>query len=195
MLFDKFFSLLAVCLGLCGSIFLVKSIIILNPKSMLNLTSPHSYIDYAPEQIKSFAMQKADALSGVLLILIAFFIQICSLIIFDESDRFIHSKLLSIITVIGITLFFAFIFYLLNRHLYKQNRIEICKEAVKYECNSHISNLTDQSNLRSIEHMAVDLLNFTRDDSESKSTYFQRLFNYIGWDIPEEIDLNSINDN
>ena len=86
MLYENFFSLLSVFIGLSGSIFLVKSVLILNPRAILKLTSPYSRIAYAPEQIKSFAKQKADALVGVLLVFIAFLIQIHSLIFISNEN-------------------------------------------------------------------------------------------------------------
>ena len=85
MEFNRFFSLLAVCLGLVGSVFLAKGIMFLSAKNLLRLTSPYARWAYAPEQINSLASQKADALMGVLVIFLAFLTQLATLIFFQSE--------------------------------------------------------------------------------------------------------------
>ena len=82
---SKFLSLLATCLGLGGSIFLAKGIVGLNPKAILRLASPNSRFAYAPEQIDSMAGQKVDALVGVVIIFLAFLIQVGSLVFVEDG--------------------------------------------------------------------------------------------------------------
>jgi len=85
---SKFFSLLATCLGLGGSIFLAKGIVGLSPNGMLRLTSPYSRFAYATEQIDSMAGQKADALVGVVIIFLAFLIQGGALVFVEGVEMF-----------------------------------------------------------------------------------------------------------
>ena len=67
-------------------------VVILKPKVLLHLTTPYARISYAPEQIESMSAQKADATIGVFCIIVAFFIQVVSLVFVQDDTYFFKTN-------------------------------------------------------------------------------------------------------
>ncbi|MDL1971246.1 MAG: hypothetical protein LWW94_09860 [Candidatus Desulfofervidaceae bacterium] len=189
-----FFSLLAACFGLLGSVFLAKGILGLSPKDMLKLTTPYSRLKYAPEQIDSMAAQKADAFIGVIIIFLAFLVQIVSLIFVSNNhsllfkDQWIGSGIASAVTSI-----LAIIFYSIDKYYYKYLRLKIRK----LECVAKLKDIFAKEEINSndvkfLEGILEELLSIKRKPSETKIDFIKRVAEYLGQPIPEGINFSSI---
>ena len=191
----RFFSLVAVCFGLVGSVFLAKGIIFLRPKNMLRLTSPYSRLAYAPEQIDSLAAQKTDALVGVIIIFLAFLTQLVSLIVIEADTPFIKTRWVAFLAVLGIISIMTIISYYVGKKFHNDTELEIGKIAIRDYSAERFAGVIDLVDVKSFEIMSQDLINIRREASETKIEFLKRIAKYVGWTIPEGIDFSKIVDN
>lgn len=190
----RFFSLLAASIGLIGAVFLSKGVVVLSSKVMLHLTSPYSRIAYAPEQIASMATQKADALIGVIYILLAFLIQVLSLIFVTGDSSFIKSRWMGFWIVFAVVSILTVLFSLINIKIRDYYKLETGKIAVKDYCIKRLERkVLDPVNIKSLETMSQELLNLKKEDSETKVDFIKRIAKYVEWTIPDDIDFSRIN--
>lgn len=192
MEFDMFFSLLAVCLGLIGSVFLAKGIVFLSAKNLLRLTSPYTRWAYAPEQINSLAAQKADALTDVLVIFLAFLTQLAALVIAGRDSPLFKTQWAGILMLLAIILPLAIVAYFAGKWYRNRTRLAIGKIAVKEYCVEGFERVIDPSTLKSLETMAKDLLGMGRGIAEGRVDFLNRLAKHVGWAIPAGADFSKI---
>lgn len=188
----RFLSLLAALIGFIGAVFLAKGTLALTPKAMLDLTTPHSRFDCAPEQIFSLATQKADTMVGVIYIGAAFVIQIISLL-FANSGKFVtESRWVAFWIALAIVSLLTIIFSLANIRIRDWYRLEMGKLEVKAHCGHTFSReRIDPGSVKGIQPMAKDLLDLTREESESMADFLRRVANYVGYKIPDGVDLST----
>ena len=193
----KFLSLLAVCFGLVGSVFLAKGIIFIRHKTMLHLTSPYSRYDYAPEQIDSLAAQKAWASVGIKIIILAFSIQLVALIFVEHGTLFVKSRLIGACIVFATTAILTAIFIFVAMRLHSFIRVAIGKIAVRDYCAEHFTTgkIGSANNVKCLETMSQDLLNVNKKARETKIDFIKRVAKCVGWTIPEGTDFSKIVDN
>lgn len=186
----RFLSLLAACIGFVGAIFLSKGVLSLSPKAMLELTPPHARIAYAPEQIASLASQKADTLTGVLCILIAFSVQVISLLFFTGSGVFIRSRWITFWVALAIVSLLTIVFSLAGLKVRNWYRIEMGKLEIRWHYAERFQDNTfDVGAVRGAIAMAKDLLDLQKEEDELISEFLKRVFNYVGCPVPNHIDL------
>jgi len=176
---QKFLSLLAALIGFVGALFLSKGVLSLSPKAMLELTSPYSRIGYAPEQIISFAKRKADTVMGVFYILIAFLLQIISIVFFSKSLFLFRSQWLgfwiALAIVATLTIISSFASSRVsNWHRNEMGKIKICSHGSRYLLKDDFS----ERCAKEIESMARDLLGMKREGNESTCEFIKRVYEY-----------------
>jgi len=191
---NRFLSLLAAGIGLVGALFLSRAVVVLSPKVMLHLTAPYSRIGYAPEQIASMAAQKADAQIGVFCILLAFVIQVGSLILVEENTAFTSTRWMGVWVAIAIVAVLTVFFSFLNPTMRDRNKLEVGQVAVKEYCEDKITGMVDPVNADSLGQMAEQLINLKKEDSESSIDFINRISEYVGYSIPAETDFSRIED-
>ena len=193
---DEFHSLLAVCFGLVGSVFLANGIIFIRHKTMLHLTSPYSANDYAKEQIDSLAAQKAWASVGIFIIILAFLAQSGALIV-EEGTLFVKNRLIGVCIVVTTTGILTVISIFVAKGLHSCIRVAIGKIAVRDYCADHFTTGKFGSvNVKCLETMLQDLqLNINKKAPETKIDFIKRVAKYVGWTIPEGTNFSKIADN
>lgn len=189
MLCRNLFSIMAAIIGVAGSVFLLKSIILLSPDKMLNMLCSHSFIIFSHEQANSYAKQKADGIAGFWLILLAFSTQIITLIFFNNEKYLAIKEYWGFVITILIPISIACFFILFNKLSYKENIKNIKILAVRYECKRYKDKLFKSETLEHIEKFASAQLDFTRESNESSSSYFSRLFSFISYKLSDNIDI------
>jgi len=192
----KFLSLLAVCFGLVGSVFLAESIIFIRHKTMLYLTSPYSGWGYAKEQIDSLAAQKAWASVGIEIIFLAFLAQLGAFIV-EEGTLFVKSRLIGACISFATTGILTIISIFVAMRLHSCIRVAIGKIAVRDYCAKYFTagKIDSVNNVKALETMSQDLLNVNKKAPETKIDFIKRVAKYIGWTIPEGTDFSKIADN
>ena len=158
MEYSKFFSLLAAFIGFVGALFLSKSVIMLTPKIMVQLTSPNARWDYAPEQIESMAAQKADAVVGIIFVLLAFAIHVFSIIFAPDSKKIFSSHWMSFWVVAAIVSIITIGFTLYKSRLNTRYQVATGKIAIQDYFNDRFRKVVDPVNVSSLETMSYDLL-------------------------------------
>lgn len=192
MKLNRFLSLLAACIGLGGAMIMAWSFLLQTPETMLSLTSPYSRIDYAPEQIASLADQKADTLIGVLWILLAFLVEIVSLLFVKEDTEISFAEKIrqGLSTLIGMAIIVIIVVALawgsraVDFRIARHNKLEMGKLAVK----NHLSFIRREKmtpDIQYIEQMCKDLLNLNKNGSESSSVFLKRVEVYVGENEPQ----------
>ncbi len=182
---NNFIILLASILGLVGSIFLAKGNIFLNSKKILHLTTPHSYIYWAPEQEKAFATIRNDSIIGFINIFLSFFICVINSIyeIKFEND------LIQLDYIIVILCFIVYIYILLLVSFFLNFKliVDIQKEGVKdifdglFKNTNSIKYSEDRNKIERIIHAfeARKMIVIPRNDKESDLDYFKRILDLI----------------
>ena len=192
----RFLSLLAASIGFVGALFLSKGVVILDPKMMLQLTSPHSKRAYAPKQIASMASQKADAVIGIFCICGAFAIQVFSNIIPSESEKLFSSPLKGFWVAMVMVLILTIVCTLFNSSLRNRYRREIGEEALRHYFDNSFRRAVNSLDVNLLETMTQDLLKIAKAENETQVQFIRRIAGMVGWEIPEECDLSRIdNDN
>ena len=188
----RFLSLLAAFVGLVGAIFLSKGILASSHEHILKLTGPGSHWDYAPEQIDSLAKQKADTKIGVIYIILAFSIQVISLIfVTNQNISLIKTRWMLFWVILALISVLTICFSVLGNYFYKHHKREIGKIAVKDYCIRTFSRkVIDPLNVEGLEPMSQELLNLRREPSESMEHFIRRVVKYVGWTVPDHIDFS-----
>ena len=189
---NRFLSLLAAGIGLVGALFLSRAVVVLSPKVMLHLTTPYSRIAYAPEQVASMAAQKADAQIGVFCILLAFVIQVGSLIFVKENTAFTSTRWMGVWVAVAIVSVSAVFFSYLNPRMRDKNKLEVGKVVVREYCENRITGIVDPANADSLWKKAEQLINLNKEDSESIIDFIKRVSAYVGYSIPSDTDFSRI---
>ena len=189
---NSLINLLSACLGLSGAIFMANGIVGMKPSDMLRLTAPYSRMAYAPEQIESMASQKADIFTGVLFILIAFLIQVVSIVLIPNEVKFGATKWVGILLVLTITVILLFIGYWVRKNIWQNNKSEIGKLALRDYCEGRFSSAIDPGNAESFVKMSEELLSIGKKRDETTVDFIKRKAVYINWEIPVETDFSKI---
>jgi hypothetical protein len=193
---QKFLSLLSAGIGLVGAIFLAKSFLGLTPNDILHLTSPYSKIAFAPEQISSMSVQKANAIIGIFFILSAFIGQICALVLVDESTTFVSSRWIGFWMAAVYVSVFTLLFSFINLKLSNYIKLETGKIAIRDYCNKRfMRDKIDPVNLEGFKTMAHELMSLSKRADESNSDFIKRIFDCIGLKYLDNPDFTkSINE-
>jgi hypothetical protein len=187
MRLNTFFSIVAVAFGLIGSYFTVHGNLFLSPKALLELTTPHSRIDYAPEQINSLTSQQADAVIGILLIFIAFLIQFASFFV-SESALFSSHWWNGMIIAMLATCCVFFATYLADSK-YKTNlRLEVGKVEIKTSL-AEKERAWSNHDLQEFEGKATELLDLPRRPDERGADYIKRVADFCDTPSPKSSAL------
>ena len=169
---------------------MAKSFIAPTPSDILHLTSPYSRMAYAPEQITSMSAQKADAIVGVLFIILAFVGQICALILVDDRTLFVSSRWTAAWIVALCISILTVIFSFADQKLSYYIRIQTGKVAVKEYCERRFSKENiDPVNLKSLGIMANELLDMSKRTGEANIDFIKRIYGNIGVEFPNEPDF------
>jgi hypothetical protein len=155
---NKFLSLLAAFFGLIGSIFLAKGVLLQSPESILGLTSPHSRIGFAPEQIASMAGQKADALVGIFLIFLAFTTQLLVMIFISENIGFTKNRWIGTLLAVSTALVITIICFLANIGYKEHMKFEIGKLDIRIHFAERLKEKIGTHDLKSLEVRSEILL-------------------------------------
>ena len=190
--YQRLASLFAAIMGLVGTIFIAKALLILSPTAMLRLTSPYSRIVYAPEQIESIASQKADSVIGITYIAIAFAIQITSLLFSPEQSQPVVSRWMGFWVVLGIVSVLTVTLTLADRGLEGHYRSQVGKVAIRDYLRDRFTGKVDPVDARSLVKMTDDLLGINKAEEEPVTDFVRRVAAIVQWQIQDSTDLSRL---
>jgi len=113
----KIFDLLSLIIGFAGTLFMIKGISKLTPDIMAELSK--TKIGYNPDQVKNISIQKADTMTGFILVIMAFSVQIITRVCVEGNifcitywqDLFILTLVVIVILVITFKLNYIYCNY------------------------------------------------------------------------------------
>ncbi|MBC8471568.1 MAG: hypothetical protein H8D56_19070 [Planctomycetes bacterium] len=190
----KSLSLLAALFGLIGAVFLSKGVLALTPKAIVYLTSPkYSTLDFASKQnILSLATQKADTLCGIGYVLLAFLIQVISLIFVRNTVFLIKSRWMVFWVAMAIIAILTVVASIVNIRYRDYIALVAGKNEVKDYCTKHIKGVVESAYANGVESGSEELLDLKREDSELQDDFIKRISEYVGYSIPKDTDFSKI---
>ena len=189
-------SIISSLFGFFGSIRIAKSLLKLTPDIIAEESL--TIWGFNLTRLKSIASQKADAVSGVYLILPAFLVQIVKLIVLEclnwDSKFLSKSFSLDFQLILSASIIITFIILFLFLFLPKILRKKYEKSAKKSLATMHLQKALGEKtlNIESIENYAKDVLGIKRENDEADGKFLKRYANYLGVDLPNNIDIKKI---
>lgn len=190
MSLDRVLSIIAVLLGVSGSILLGKGTLKLSARTIARMSQ--TYWGYNSLELRSLASQKADFICGVLLIILAFLVQLTNLLFVHDSPlTYQYFDTVLIIAVVGAPLL-AIVFFV-NRRLTRKYTIDsfkfLAKEGLQENIKrGKISKQEYQGHLRK----AVGMFEMTKREEESPTDFLGRYSDFLGLEIPPGTDMNEL---
>lgn len=190
MSLDRVLSIIAVLLGVSGSILLGKGTLKLSARAIARMSQ--TYWGYNSLELRSLTSQKADFICGVLLIIIAFLVQLANLLFVQDSPvTYQYFDAVLIISVVGAPL--VGIVFFVNRRLTRKYTIDsfkfLAQEGLQENIKrGKISKQEYQDHLRK----AAGMFEMTKREEESPTDFLDRYSDFLGLEIPADTDMNEL---
>jgi hypothetical protein len=188
---DRFLNLLASVFGALGSVYVLKGIAGLSPDLIERLS--RSYWGFSAAQIDSLTAQKADAIVGIALVLIALVISIVNQALVPPVIRVFESWAMGIALVAVLAgaayLALAFSGAAVQRH----QRLAVGRLITTQEISALLeAGKLPSSEVDSLKAYGRTLLGLAIDDSEVPRALFMRIANEVGLAVPETFDFSEV---
>lgn len=190
MSLDRVLSIIAVLLGVSGSILLGKGTLKLSARTIARMSQ--TYYGYNSLVLRSLASQKADFICGVLLIILAFLVQLANLLfVQDSSVTYQYLDAVLIIAVVGAPplgiVFFA------NRRLTRKYTIDSFKFLAKEGLQENIKRgKISKQEYQGHLGKAAGMFEMTKREEESPTDFLGRYSDFLGLEIPPDTDMNEL---
>jgi len=190
MSLDRILSIIAALLGSFGSILLARGILKLTPSIIAKRSQ--TYWGYNEFQLENIISQKADFVCGVSLIFIAFLTQIVNLVFAYDSSKIFPPLSAGLLIICPVFPILTLVFFI-NKFLVKQYRIDSQKSLAKQRLlqdfdQNKISYSSWESLLKDAEHFC----NIKKRDNESPIDFLKTYSDFLGVEIPSNIDLSEL---
>jgi hypothetical protein len=188
---DRFLNLLASVFGAMGSIYTLKSVAALSPNLIERLS--RTYWDFSPTQIDALTSQKADAIVGIVLVIIALVIAIANLAIVPNGigmfDR--RGVALALVAVLCGALYLAVAFA--GQAVHRHQRLAVGRLITHQMLSELFSKGKLPANeVGSLKAYGRTLLDLTIEDSESPRTIVHRLAAEVNVQVPDHLDFSEV---
>ena len=193
MKLQTFLGLLSAMIGLVGVIYVSRGAL-LKPKDMVHSTTHYSAMAWpSNEIITSMATQKHDTLTGVIYVMIAFGIQVLSLMFINEDIIFLNKRIYAILLACSFVFVSSIILAIINSSLRKSDELQMKKIIAQDYCNKRfVGRPVDTANAKGLEDMSFEYFGIRRKDSEDVTELIKRIAEYIEWELPKTIDFSRI---
>jgi uncharacterized membrane protein len=187
MALDKFLSLCGTILGFIAVV-LISKVLLASPDQVLRETYHYSPMGWPSVAIISNrAAQKADTLSSVILVSLAFALQFCSL--FIKTDRhFTSGWLKAVIIAISLVGILTVTAYQIGSGAKKSYEMEIKMLAARNYVKSAIEGCCPLYS--DVQAVANQYFGLRMEDKENSSDFVKRFATYLGYELPEKIDFS-----
>ena len=186
-----FFTLLALSLGLVGTIFISKGILLKTPRYMAEVSA--TKFGYNKDILTDLALSKADMLIGFSIIILVFTIQILNISLIPETCPFIESKQMSFTLLIFIFLTFFLIASPIShgfkKYFFKEAAVIMVRENLDESIKNNKGILRKKYSYLSITNYAQDLLNINRKREETDINLLKRIAQEVKYDLPLNVQI------
>lgn len=190
MSLDRTLAIVAALLGVSGSILLAKGTLKLSARTIATMSQ--TYFGYNSLELRSVASQKADFMSGISLIILAFLVQLANLLFLAHSAAtypyFYAVRLIAVLAAPPLVIAFV-----ANRLLTTKYAIDsfkfLVKEGLQYNLKrGKISKEDYEDHLKK----AAGMFGMTKREEESPTDFLKRYSGFLGLEIPRDTDMNEL---
>ena len=173
-------------LGFTGLMFVVKGVARLSPDLIAKVSQ--TYLEFNVTQIQTLASQKADFVTGALLVLIACLIQTSALLFLREPfaifDNYWHAAGLAVSTSVLV----AIVFFGVNRGMAKhyQERAKFSLARTYFEAVLKQDPILPQ-HIKTSEDVAASLFGIEKEPDESGKEFLNRLARRFDISLPQNL--------
>lgn len=188
MLIDRFASIISAILGLAGVMFVLKGISRLSPDLIAKVSQ--TYLEFNVTQIQNLASQKADFVTGAVLVLIACLIQTGALLFLREPFPIFEDYWYAAGLAVATSVLMMVVFYGVNRGMSKHYQ-----ERAKFSlAKSYFQVVLKQDpillqHLKTTEEVASSLFGIEKEADESDKEFLNRLAQRFEISLPKELHL------
>jgi len=188
MMIDRFASIISAILGLVGLMFVLKGISRLSPDLIAKISQ--TYIEFNLTQIQNLASQKADFVTGAVLVLAACLIQTGALLFLREPfmifENYWHAAGLAIATCVLVMIIFFGVNRGMANHYQEQAKFSLAK--VYFQTVLKQDPILSQ-HLKTTEDLAASLFGIEKKPEESGKEFLSRLAKRFEIALPRELNL------
>jgi len=194
----RFINLLAASVGLMGAIFLAIGVLVLNNERTMDLCFNYSPLSWPSTAIvESLAAKKAHTVVGVFFIVVAFLLQVATIIFSpDKKVDFIDSRLGCVVLGASAILVLLFILYFADKGLAAHHERDMKKIATRRYMEKWIERgAIDLPAIEGLDAISYQYFRIGRSTSESKAAFVRRMAEYVALVIPVDLDFSRIEKN
>ena len=188
---DRFLNLLAAVFGAMGSIYTLKGVAALSPNLIERLSS--TYWNFSSAQIDALTGQKADAMVGIVLVIIALVIAIANLAIVPTGIGMFERRgvAIAMVAVLSGASYLALAFA--GQAVHRHERLAVGR-VITHKALSELfkTRKLPASEVGSLKVYGRTLLDLKIEDSESPRTIVHRLATEVGLQVPDNFDFSEV---
>lgn len=188
MMIDRFASIISAILGLVGLMFVLQGISRLSPDLIAKISQ--TYIEFNMTQIQNLASQKADFVTGAVLVLIACVIQTGALLFLREPfiifEDYWHAAGLAVATGVLVMIIFFGVNRGMSNHYQEQAKFTLGK--FYFQTVLKQDPILSQ-HLKTTEDVAASLFGIEKQPDESGKEFLNRLAKRFEISLPRELNL------
>ena len=186
MLIDRFASIVSALLGLAGVMFVLKGVSRLSPDLIAKVSQ--TYLEFNVTQIQNLASQKADFVTGAVLVLIACLIQTCALLFLREPFQIFADHWYAAGLAVTTGLVLVVVFYGVNQGMSKHYQ-ELAKFSL---AKSYFQTVLKQDpilfqHVKTTEDVAASLFGIEKAPDESGKDFLNRIAKRFEISLPNEL--------
>jgi hypothetical protein len=188
MLIDRFASILSAILGFAGVMFVLKGVSRLSPDLIAKVSQ--TYLEFNVTQIQNLASQKADFVTGAVLVLIACLLQTSVLLFVREPFLIFEDYWYAGGLAVSTGLVLMVVFYGVNRGMSKhyQDRAKFSLAKSYFQTVLKQDPILSQ-HLRTTEDVAASLFGIEKAPDESGKEFLNRIAKRFEISLPKELHL------
>jgi hypothetical protein len=186
VLIDRFASIMSAILGFTGLMFVVKGVARLSPDLIAKVSQ--TYLEFNVTQIQSLASQKADFVSGAVLVLIACLIQTSALLLVREPfpifDDYWYAAGVAVATGVLVMIIFFGVNRGMSKHYQERAKFSLAKSYFQVVLKQ--DPILPQ-HLKTTEDVAASLFGIEKEPDESGKDFLNRLAKRFEISLPKEL--------
>jgi hypothetical protein len=188
MLIDRFAGIISAIVGLTGVMFVLKGVSRLSPDLIAKVSQ--TYLEFNVTQIQNLASQKADFVTGAVLVLIACLIQTCALLFLREPFQIFEDHWYAAGLAVATSVVLMVVFYGVNQGMSKHYQ-ELAKFSL---AKSYFQTVLRQDpilsqHVKTTEDVASSLFGIEKAPDESGKEFLNRIAKRFEISLPQELNL------
>lgn len=188
---DRFLNLIAALLGAVGAVYVLKSVAALSPDVIERLS--RTYWDFSVGQIDSITAQKADAIVGIALVLLASAIGITNEAFVPESIRLRQSRSGALFLAGALAVVAYFVLAVAGSAVQAHQKRAVVHAIVSKDLSDLLAaGKLPTGSLSTLRVYAHDLLGLSVSTDESARSLLNRVAQEVGFVVPENLDYSEV---